>query len=146
MRVSLPFRLFLVHLVFTIGAGYAAVVLVARFFEQYAQSWQHEVARSFAVDLYRPLAAEVARSLLRAQESEFPEVREERRGRIMEGLRAVVKDLRGIRSIVVVDRDVTIQFASDPAASDLTYKKPEDREFEERELDWAGAKLTRDDG
>jgi antitoxin VapB len=24
--------------------------------------------------------------------------------------------------------------------------KPEDREFEERELDWAGAKLTRDDG
>ncbi len=129
MRVSLPLRLFLVHLIFTVGAGTVAVLMVRRSFERYSESWQHEVAATFAAELYGPMAAEVARSLLLGQESEFPEVREERQSRITKGLHAVLKGLPSIRSVLIVDREMRIQYASDSSVQDLTYTRPAERAF-----------------
>ena len=129
MRVTLPVRLFLIQFLFTVGAGTAAVLLVRRSFEGYNERWRHEVTATFAAELYGPMAAEVARSLLIGQESEFPEVREERRNRIAEGLATVLRGLPNIRSVLILDRDLRIQYASDPAVQDLTFTRPRDREF-----------------
>ncbi len=129
MRFSLPLRLFLVHLIFTVGAGTAAVILVRRSFEGYNERWRREVAATFAAELYRPMASEVARSLLLGQDSEFPEVREERRNRIAEGLATVLRGLPNIQSVLILDRDLRIQYASDPTVQDLTFTRPADREF-----------------
>ncbi len=129
MRPSLSVRLFLVHLAFTVAAGALAVVLVRRSFERYSQRWQEQVSASLTADLYVPVTKLVARSLLVSLEAEYPEVRERRRERISEGLRTVVKDFPAIRSVVVVDRDLRIQFASDPSVEGLAYTRVEDREF-----------------
>ena len=129
MRPSLPLRLFLVHLVFTVGAGVIAVYLVARSFESYAEGWRARVRTAFPAEMYRPFANEVARSLLLGQDADYPEVRERRRETIASGLGAVLREIPSIRSIVVVDDDLRIQYASDPAVTDLAFRHPEDADF-----------------
>lgn len=129
MRVSLPLRLFFIHLVFTLGAGGVAVLMVRHSFYRYNERWQEKVATVVPAELYGPFANEVARSLLLGLESEYPEVRERNRSLIAGGLKTLLKDLRGIESVVVVDNDLRIQYASEESAEDLTYTRPGDRAF-----------------
>ena len=129
MKVSLPLRLFLVQLIFTLGAGVVAVLIVRRSFERYNEQWKQEVSIHLATELYRPWANEIGRSLLLARESEFPEVREQRQSSIASGLQGVLKGLPSIRSVLIVDEDMRIQYASDASVADLRYTHPDDRAF-----------------
>ena len=76
MRLSLPVRIVLVHLVFTLGAAAVAAVLVRHSFRSYRDQWEREVATLPAQALFTDTARELARSMLLRQESPYPEVRE----------------------------------------------------------------------
>ena len=74
VRLSLPLRIFLVHLVFTLGAAAAAVVLVRTSFQAYRQQWASELVTIPPEAVFQPLAHEVARSLLLRLENRGPGV------------------------------------------------------------------------
>ena len=119
MRRFLPFRIFAVQLLFTLFAAAAAVALVRQAFEKYAEQWRHEIA-GIPVQLpLQPLVNEVAAAYLTRLEDVVPEGRDAVRQRISEGLGMLLKGVPAIQSLVVVDTDLRIRFASekDPATT-----------------------------
>jgi signal transduction histidine kinase len=124
VRSLLPIRIFVVHLLFTLGAAAAAVVLVRQAFEQYAEEWRHEIA-GLSVQLpMQPLVNEVASGYLKRLEDVVPERRDAAQERISEGLGSLLQAVPAIASLVVVDTDLRIRFASDKDMVDLAYKDP----------------------
>jgi two-component system, sporulation sensor kinase E len=127
VRSLLPFRIFVVQLLFTVVAAAAAVALVRQAFERYAEAWRQEIA-AIPVQLpLQPLVNEVAAAYLTRLEDAVPERREAARERISEGLASLLMAVPAISSLVVVDTDLRIQFASDKDLLDLAYKDPEYR-------------------
>lgn len=128
MSLSLPKRIVLLHLaytlVLTLGAGWFAIREVRSKFAAYEESWRRQVASVPVERVFSPLVHEVARSLLLASEESLPEVREARRRRISEGLQAMLRGIEGLRGVVVLDSDLRIQFATDPAVIDLAMRIP----------------------
>jgi len=76
VRLSLPLRIVLIHLIFSLGAAAAAVVLVRSQFQAYRQKWASELVTIPPEAVFQPLAHEVARSLLLRLENQVPESRE----------------------------------------------------------------------
>jgi signal transduction histidine kinase len=126
VRLSLPLRIFLMHLAFTAGAAGLAVFFVDDQFRRYKASWDREVQTLPGEILFQPFANEVARSLLLRLEGGFAEEVEERdRREISQGVGVLLRELPSIRSVVVVDRDGKIQYASQTEAVGLTYTADE---------------------
>ncbi len=128
MRFSLPFRIFLVHLAFSLLAAALAVYLVRDSFQRYRERWEREVETLPAEELFQPFANEMARSLLLRLEEvgETEEARDAIRNRISAALDILLRGLPGVRGIVVVDRDRRIQYASDPEVLDQAFSGNED--------------------
>ena len=63
MRLSLPLRIVLVHLIFSLGAAAAAVALVRQSFRAYRQQWASEVRTIPPEAVFQPLAHEVAAAM-----------------------------------------------------------------------------------
>lgn len=126
MRPSLPVRIFLAHLaytlVFALGAGAVSVRFMQHRYEEHAEKWQREVETLGAETLFQPFANEVGRSLLLQTAADIaPEVRETVRSRVSQGLGALLNSLPSIRRVVVVDRERRIQYSSDPSDVDLGF-------------------------
>ncbi len=124
MRVPVSVRIFLVQLLFTIGAAAAAVLMVQSAFQRYAERWERSVATFPAEQLFQPVASEVARSLL-LRLDEPPEVRERDQEIITRGLNALLKGLPSLSYVIVTDRDHRIQYSNMPAMVDLAYVRDE---------------------
>ncbi len=124
MRSFLPFRLFVVQLLFTLFAAAAAVALVRQAFERYAEEWRHEIAGIPAQLKLQPLVNEVAAAYLSRLEDVVPEGQETVQQRISEGLGFLLKSVPAIQGLVVVDTNLKIRFASDKDLVDLTYRDP----------------------
>lgn len=118
MKVSLPIRILVVHLVFTLGAGAAAAWLVLKQFDDYAARWERSVATLPAEQLLQGFGSEAARALLLRLES-YPEVAERDQERITLGLNAVLRELPSVKGMLIVDRDRRIRYASETALLDL---------------------------
>ena len=114
MRLTLPVRIVLIHLVFTVGALAVAVPLVQRSFRQYRDEWKRSIETLPPESLLTPLAHEVARSLLLRLEQPYPEVQEANQRQISEGLRAILRELPSVESLVIVDHDGRIRYHPDP--------------------------------
>ncbi len=122
MRNLLPIRIFAVHLLFTLVAAAIAVLLVRQAFERYAGEWRREIAGIPTQLSLQPLVNEVAAAYLKRLEDEIPERRDAARERISEGLGSLLRAVPAIASLVVVDANLRIQFASDKDLVDLAYK------------------------
>ncbi|HEX5045340.1 MAG TPA: PDC sensor domain-containing protein, partial [Candidatus Polarisedimenticolaceae bacterium] len=121
MRLSLPLRIVLVHLIFSLGAAAAAVVLVRQQFQAYRQQWASELATVPPETVFQPLAHEVARSLLLRLENQVPESREAIQQQISDGLRAILKGIGSISGVWIVDTQGRIVFAPDTGQIDLGF-------------------------
>ncbi len=121
MRLSLPLRIVLVHLIFSLGAAAAAVVLVRSQFHAYRQKWASELVTIPPEAVFQPLAHEVARSLLLRLENQVPESREAIQQQISDGLRAILKGLPSIEGVWIVDPQGRIVFAPDTGQLDLGF-------------------------
>lgn len=128
MKVRLPVRIFLAHLLLTLGAGAVLVWLVRDSFEKYFRRWEQGLATLPAEQLLNGVGAEVARAFLLRAES-LPEVKERDQKRITDGLRAVLSEIPSVESILILDRDRRIQFASETWAVDLAMTGPERASF-----------------
>ncbi len=129
MRRSLPLRIFTVQLIFTVGAAALAVYLVRRSFVEYGERWRREV-ESLRTELpLQPLVNEVAAAFLRRIQEPLPEQQEEARKRIAEGLGSLLKGVPSIQTLIVVDSELRIQYASDKSVLDLGYTNPQYKEF-----------------
>jgi signal transduction histidine kinase len=127
VRFSLPLRIFLMHLVFTVGAAGLAVYVVDDQFRRYKERWEQEVETLPGEVLFQPFASEVARSLLLRLEGGFAEeVEEHERGRISDAVGILLRELPSVRGVVVVDRDGKIQYASESEVVDLTFTGDDD--------------------
>lgn len=129
MRFPLSLRIFLIHLIFTVGAAAVAVRLVRQTFESYEASWQREVENLPTELPLQPLVNEIATVFMTRLEDPVEERREAARERISEGLASFLKAIPAIQSLVIVDTDLRIRYASDKDALDLAYTKAEDRAF-----------------
>lgn len=121
MRLSLPLRIVLVHLIFSLGAAAAAVVLVRASFQAYRQQWASELVTIPPEAVFQPLAHEVARSLLLRLENQVPESREAIQQKISDGLHAILKGLPSIEGVWIVDQQGRIVFAPDTSQIDLGF-------------------------
>jgi signal transduction histidine kinase len=125
VRVPLSLRIFVAHLAFTVAVGAAAAWSVQLAFDDYFRSWKERLETVPAEAIFQPLAQEVGRSLL-LQEDELEEVREQNQARIAEGLRSVLKGIPSVDSVLIVDTEDRIQYASQPDAVDLAFRDNEE--------------------
>ncbi len=126
MRVSLPLRVFLMHLaytlVFTVAAGALVVRLTQNAYRQYAAEWKSQIETFSAEQIFTPVVNEVARSLLtRLENDPRPEVQDAVTARIGEGFNAILRGIRGIRWVVIVGRDRRIKYSNNPKDVDLLW-------------------------
>lgn len=125
-RLSLPLRIFLIHLaytlVFALGAGWLAIYMVQDAYDRYSARWRTEVETFNLEQMFYPMANEVARSLLLKTTDVPQEVRDTYRERISQGLSAVLKGLPVVESVIILDRDHRIVYASDSGALDLAFR------------------------
>jgi signal transduction histidine kinase len=112
VKASLPLRIFLVHLVFMVAIGAGAVAMVYRYFGEYQRAWVSSLRTTPAESLYSPLATEVARSLLLSLESGTPEAQDKASREVGESLNAILEAVTSLDSLVVVDLDGRIRYAS----------------------------------
>lgn len=143
MKRLLPLRIFLVQLLFTLGAGGAAVFLVRQAFESYGNEWRQQVVDLPPQIALQPLVNQVAAAYLRRLQDPVEEQRELTRERISEGISSLVKAMPAIESLIVVDSNLTIQYASDRDLVDLTYTNPEYRAFLSSEVETRRPVTTR---
>ena len=129
MKRTLPLRIFLAQLAFTVVAAAAAVFLVRQAFERYAAEWERSVEGLPTQMSLQPLVNEVAAAFLVRLEDTVPERRDAARERISEGIGSLLKAVPAVQSLVVVDTNLTIQYASDKDLVDLTYGNEEYRRF-----------------
>jgi PAS domain S-box-containing protein len=133
VKISLSLRIFLVHLVyilvFTTSAGYIVSRIVQESFRNYGEAWEKQVETWPIEQYFRPMAEEVARSLLRETSSGFPEKNETAREKVADGLSVVLKGIPTVKSMLVLDRSLRIQYASNADALDLAFTKEEDKIF-----------------
>ncbi len=134
MRVSLPVRIFLLHLVwtvvFTLGLGWVVIRDVQETYATYAETWRQEVATFPVASVLQPMAAEIARRLLDPEGSELPEeVREVQQREISRAMREFIEDLEFVDEVFVLDRELRIRYGSDLEWIDLAFRKPEFREM-----------------
>ncbi|MBD3866645.1 MAG: hypothetical protein IFK94_00830 [Acidobacteria bacterium] len=133
MKISLSLRIFLVHLVyilvFTTTAGYIVSRIVQESYRDYGERWEKQVATWPIEQYFQPMAEEVARSLLRETSSGFPEKNQNVREKVADGLLVVLKGIPAVKSMLVLDRSLRIQYASDADALDLAFTKDEDKVF-----------------
>jgi len=126
VRLSLPYRIFLVHVAFAVAAAALAAFLVWDSFQRYKARWEEELETLPAEELFQPFAKEVARSLLLRLEEDAPEeVRDEVRSRISAALDILLRGLPGVRAVVIADRERRIQYASDAQVIDQAYARPD---------------------
>jgi signal transduction histidine kinase len=111
VKLSLPLRIFLVHLVFMLGLGALGVVLVQRAFERYETAWEEQLEAVPAEKLFSPLAAELARSLLLKLEQGPSEPQAQVRSTVGAALDRVLPTMPSIEKLVIVDSDLGIQYA-----------------------------------
>ena len=133
MKISLSLRIFLVHLVyilvFTTTAGYIVSKIVQESYREYGERWEQQVATWPIEQYFRPMAEEVARSLLLGTSSGFPEKNQNVREKVADGLSVVLKGIPAVKSMLVLDRSLRIQYASNADALDLAFTKDEDKLF-----------------
>lgn len=150
MRPSLPIRILLVHLLFSLIALSLAIVLLRDGFVRYQASWEHQLETLPGQTLYQTLAGETARSLLlRARRDTVEEVKDMERDRVSQALDVLLDELPSLQAMLIVDTEGRILYASDPAVVDLSFRGEErDLRFGSREvirrpyLDTEGAALT----
>jgi signal transduction histidine kinase len=129
VRLSLPLRILLVHLAFTVGAGAVATYFIWDTFSAYARRVEREIA-TLPVELpLQPLVNEVAGAYLRRLDSSVPEVRQAVKERVSEGIDSLLRAVPNIESLLIVDPEFRIQYASSQEALDLGFTRPEDRQF-----------------
>lgn len=133
MKISLSLRIFLVHLVyilvFTTSAGYIVSKIVQESYRDYGERWEQQVATWPIEQYFQPMAEEVARSLLRETRSGFPERDQNVREKVADGLSVVLKGIPAVKSMLVLDRSLRIQYASNSDALDLAFTRDEDKRF-----------------
>ncbi len=133
MRISLSLRIFLVHLVYTLvfttTAGYVVSRIVQESYREYGERWEQQVATWPIEQYFRPMAEEVARSLLRETSSDIPEANEKARKEVANGLKIVLRGMPTVQSMLILDRGLRIQYASNVDALDLAFTKEEDKIF-----------------
>ena len=115
MRLSLPFRIFIVHLLFMCATAAGLWWMVQRSFEEYRNEWTRRVATRPTEEFMNPLVMEVARSLLLQVEGTEPESRALRRGRVAESLNRVLPAIPSVRRLAIVDADGRVAYVNDPA-------------------------------
>lgn len=125
MRIPIAFRIFAAHLVFTVVVAFAAVWSVQRAFDEYFSTWKGRLETIPAEAIFQPLAHELGRSLL-LQTDALPEVWEREQARITEGLRSVLKGIPSVDSVLILDTENRIVYASDPTVIDLAFRGDEE--------------------
>lgn len=125
MRIPIAFRIFAAHLVFTVVVAFAAVWSIQRAFEEYFRTWKGRLETIPAEAIFQPLAHELGRSLL-LQKDALPEVWEREQARITEGLRSVLKGIPSVDSVLILDTEDRILYASDPTVIDLAFRGNEE--------------------
>ena len=115
MRFSLPFRIFIVHLLFMFAAAAMLWVMVQRSFDDYREEWDRNVATLPTEEFTNPLVIEVARSLLLQVEGAPPEAKAIRRDRMADSLNRVLPALPSVRRLVIVDAEGRVAYVNDPA-------------------------------
>ena len=115
MRIPLPLRIFVVHLIFMISVGYVAWRTVQYFFNDYQGRWERQVETLPSERLFAPMAAEVARAMLLRIETGIPESRARNREEIVEAINRMLPTMPSIERLIVLDADDTIQYANDPS-------------------------------
>ncbi len=144
MRVSLPVRIFVLHVVFMVGVGGFAYHLWNKTLEKGAERWEENLATIIEEREFGPVLNEFARAVFVQLEASVEEARERDRQLISQALRRMVSSVDGVESMVLVNRDRTIEIASDPAqvgqgyrgsdyASRFASTEPVRVEFEDRE-------------
>ena len=112
MRLSLPLRIFVVHLVFMVALGALGLLMVKDAFESYEQAWDSQVATLAAEKLFTPLANEVARSLLLELEQGQPEQQEQIKRTVREGLDEILPIIPSVERLVIFGADGNTQYST----------------------------------
>jgi PAS domain S-box-containing protein len=148
VKLSLPLRIFVVHLLFMVAIGALGAWLVQREFERYTTGWEEALEGLPQKRLFSPQAREVARSLLLQLDEDLPpERREQDRSAVGEGLDRVLPTLPSISRFVVLDAEGRVRYANDPTlaigqvdeerAADLASDTPIERRIRLRSGDEA---------
>jgi len=125
VRLSLPLRIFLYHLVFILALGSLTALVIRESFEWYADDWKRELQTQVPAKLFTPLASEVARSLLLELERGVPESAQRKRRAISDGLDAMIPTLSSVEDLMILDADGRVQYVSPTSTHALAVDDPE---------------------
>lgn len=120
MKLPLPARIFLLHLLFMIALGVLGAFLVHRAFQRYEEAWERELRSLPSEKLFSPVATEVARSLLLRLEDTLPEPKEKIRTSVGEALDRVLATIPSIERLVVLDEQQRVQYTTGSVAAGIT--------------------------
>lgn len=134
MKISLPQRIFLVHLaytmVITLGVGALAVRNLQDAYDRYSAQWKEQVETFPTEQVFLPMANEAGRALLLTVDDSIPiESQEAKRKSISAGLNAILDGFPGVEGLFVLDTDFRIRYVSDPRWLDMAFTSEVDREF-----------------
>ena len=121
MTLSLPKRIFLVHLVFMLALGSLSLLLVKRAFDGYRAKWESQQQTLLTQNLFSPLVNEVARSLLLKVETGPQESQEEHRRAFRGAMNEVLPTLPSIERLFILDPEFRVQYAYEPGGSGLAF-------------------------
>ena len=125
MKLSLPLRIFLYHLMLILALGSLTALVIRESFEWYADDWKRELRTLAPEQLFTPLASEVARALLLELERGVPESAQRERKAISDGLDAVIPTLSSVEDLMILDGDGRVQYVSSTSTHDLVVDDPE---------------------
>ena len=126
MKLSLPLRIFVVHLLFMLALGALGVWVIQREFTRYAERWEESLESLPPAQLFSQPASELARSLLLAlSDKRTEEARESSLSRFSDALDRVLPTLPSVQRLVIVDSELQVQYASHPSTLELTPTDPD---------------------
>lgn len=120
MKLSLPLRIVLVHLVFMVALGGLGAWRVQREFQRYKATWESKIEALPTERMFAPLAREVARSLLLRLETGAPESRRQHKSTIGSGLDEIMTTLPGVDRLTIVDTGGRVAYTNDPLRAGMS--------------------------
>jgi signal transduction histidine kinase len=114
VRVPLPVWIFLLQVGFMVGIGAGAWYLWDRILPAEVGAWEDEIETILEEREFGPALNELGRALFVQLESSVEEARERDQQLVSRALGRIVTSIDGVESMVIVDRDRTIQLSSHP--------------------------------
>ena len=121
MRVSLPVRIFVLHVVFMAGVGWFVFWLWNQTLEEATAQMSEDLTTVLEEREFGPVLNEFAQALFVQLDASVEEARDRDQELFSQALRRIVSSVDGVDSMVLVNRDRKIEIASDPAEVDQGY-------------------------